>query len=79
MSLLPVGFAEVLEIVHVAAGGRVLSVFSLSLFGVVDLQQVSMVLHHVLALLETSGGKYRSPFSLYVLHLQEKFGNEYGL
>lgn len=67
---LPVGFAEVLEVVHVAAGGRVLGVLRLPLLGVVDLQQVAVVLHHVLALLEAPRGKHRSPFSLNVLDLQ---------
>lgn len=70
--IIPVCFAEVLEVVHVATSGRVLSVFSLPLFGITDLKQVSVVLYHILAFLETTSGKYRSPFSLYVLHLQKK-------
>lgn len=70
--IIPVSFAEVLEVVHVAAGGRVLSVFSLPLFGVSDLQQVSVVLHHILAFLETPSGKHCSALSLYVLHLQRR-------
>lgn len=69
--VLPVCFAEVLEVVHVAASGGVLSVFSLSLFGVSDVQQVSVVLHHVLAFLETPSSKYCSPFSLDMLHLRK--------
>lgn len=75
--IIPVCFAEVLEVVHVAAGGRVLSVFSLSLFGVSDLQQVSVVLHHVLAFLETPSGKYCSPFSFYMSHLQKGFSSRH--
>lgn len=69
--VIPVCFAEVLEVVHVAASGGVLSVFSLSLFGVSDVQQVSVVLHHVLAFLETPSSKYCSPFSFYMLHLRK--------
>lgn len=68
-----VSFAEELEVVHVAASGRVLSVFSLPLLGVGDLQQVSVVLHHVLAFLETPSGEHRSPLSFYVLHLHSFF------
>lgn len=64
-----VGFAEVLEVVHVAASGRVLSIFGLPLFGISDLQQVSVVLHYILALLETPSGKHCSSLSFYMLHL----------
>lgn len=69
---LPVGFAEVLEVVHVAASGWVLGVLRLPLLGVVDLQQVAVVLHHVLALLERSRGKHRSPFPLDMLDLRHR-------
>lgn len=69
-SIIPVGFAEVLEVVHVAASGRVLSIFGLPLFGISDLQQVSVVLHYILALLETPSGKHCSSLSFYMLHLQ---------
>lgn len=68
--ILPVGFAEVLEVVHVAAGRRVLSVFSFSLLGVSDLQQVSVILHHIIAFLEAPSSKHRPALSFYVLHLQ---------
>lgn len=71
----PVCFAEVLEVVHVAAGGRVLSVFGLPLFGVGDLQQVSVIFHHVLAFVETPGGEHCSPLSFYMLHLQRSMRN----
>lgn len=70
---LPVGFAEVLEVVHVAAGCWVLGVLRLPLLGVVDLQQVAVVLYHVLALLERSRGKHCSPFSLDMLDLRGRF------
>lgn len=70
---LPVGFAEVLEVVHVAACGWVLSVLCLPLLGVVELQQVAVVLYHVIALLERSRGKHRSSFSLNMLDLGGKF------
>lgn len=62
-------FAEVLEVVHVAASGRILSVFGLPLFSVGDLQQISVILHHVVALLETPSGKHGSPLSFDILHL----------
>lgn len=68
----PVFLAEVLEVVHVAAGGRVLSIFRLPLFGVGELQQVAVVLHHVLAFLETPSGKYCSALSFHMLDLQTK-------
>lgn len=68
----PVFLAEVLEVVHVAAGGRVLSIFRLPHFGVGELQQVAVVLHHVLAFLETPRGKYCSALSFHMLHLQTK-------
>lgn len=71
-SRLPVGFAEVLEVVHVAASGWVLGVLRLPLLGIVDLQQVAVVLHHVLTLLERSRGKHRSPFSLNMLDLRQR-------
>lgn len=68
---LPVCFAEVLEVVHVAAGGRVLSIFCFPLFGVSYLQQIAVVLHHILAFLETPSGKHCSPFCFYMLDLQK--------
>lgn len=68
----PVFLAEVLEVVHVAAGGRILSIFRLPLFGVGELQQVAVVLHHVLAFLETPSGKYCSALSFHVLYLQAR-------
>lgn len=68
--VVPVRLAEVLEVVHVAAGGGVLGVLGLPGFGVGDLQQVAVVLHHVLALLETARGEHRSALSFYVLHLE---------
>lgn len=46
---LPVGFAQVLKIVHVAAGGGVLCIQSLPLLGVRDLNEVPVVFHHKLA------------------------------
>lgn len=66
----PVFLAEVLEVVHVAAGGRVLSIFRLPLFGIGELQQVAVVLHHILAFPETASGKYCSALSFHMLHLQ---------
>lgn len=70
--IIPVCFAEVLEVVHVAAGGGVQGVLRLPLFGVGDLQQVSVVLHHILAFLETPSGKHPPPLSFYMLHLQNR-------
>lgn len=67
--ILPVCFAEVLEVVHVAAGGGILSVFSLPFLGVRDLQQVAVVLHDEITFLETAGGKHRPALSFYVLNL----------
>lgn len=67
---LPVRFAEVLKVVHVAAGGRVLSVLRLPLLSVGDLQQVAVVLHDVITFLETLSGKHRPPLSFYVLDLR---------
>lgn len=72
-----VGFAEVLEVVHVAAGVGVLRIFRLPAFGVCDLQQISMVLHHKLALSKTPSGNHRPPFSLHVLHLHSFFYSIY--
>lgn len=62
-------FAEVLEVVHVAASGRVLSIFGLPLFSVGDLQQISVILHHIVAFLETPSGEHCSPLSFYILYL----------
>lgn len=72
MLVVPVCFAEVLEVIHVAAGGRVLRVLGLSLLGVGDVQQVAVVLHHVLAFLEAAGGEDGPALPLDVLHLQEE-------
>ena len=60
----PVGFAQVLEIVHVAAGGGVLCVQSLPLLGVRDLDQVPMVLHHELAPGELLGSDHAPAFAI---------------
>lgn len=66
---LPVGFTLVLEVVHVTAGLRILSVLGLSLFRLSQLQKVSMVLHDKLSLFEALGSKYPSSFSFYVFDL----------
>ena len=65
----PVGFAVVLEVVHVAAGGGVLGVLGLPPLGVGDQQQVSVVLHHVLPLLEAPRGEHPPALLLDLLHL----------
>lgn len=55
---LPVGFAQILKIVHVAACGWVLGVQSLPLLGVGDLDEVPVVLDHKLAPGELLGGDH---------------------
>ena len=65
----PVSFAVVLEVVHVTAGGRVQSIFSLPFLSPFDIQQVSMVLHHKLSFGEAPGCKHSPSFSSYVSHL----------
>lgn len=67
---LPVCFAEVLEVVHVAACGGVLSVLVLPLLCVSDLQQVSVVFHNVITFQETARGEHGPPLSFYVLNLK---------
>lgn len=69
---LPVCFAEVLEVVHVAACGGILSVLGLPLLCVSDLQQVSVVFHHVITFLETTCGEHGPSLSFYVLNLKTR-------
>lgn len=60
----PVGFAQILKIVHVAAGGGVLRVQSLPLLGVGDLDEVPVVFHHKLAPGELLGGDHAPAFAI---------------
>lgn len=60
----PVGFAQILKIVHVAAGGGVLRVQSLPLLGVGDLDEVPVVLHHEFAPGELLGGDHAPAFAI---------------
>lgn len=57
---LPVSFAQILKIVHVAARGGVLCIQSLPLLGIGDLDEVPVVLDHELAPGELLGG-YHAP------------------
>ena len=59
-----VRFAQVLEIVHVAAGGRVLCLEGRPLLAEGDLDEVPLVLHHKLALGELLGGDHTSAFAI---------------
>lgn len=61
---LPVGFAQILKIVHVAARGGVLGVQSLPLLGVGDLDEVPVVFHHELTPGELLGGNDPPAFSI---------------
>lgn len=61
---LPVGFAQILEIVHVAAGGGVLRIQSLPLLGVSDLDEVAVVFHHKIAPGELLGGDHAPAFAI---------------
>lgn len=59
-----IGFAQILEIVHVAARGRVLCVQSLPLPGVSDLDEVSVVLYHKVSPGELLGGDHAPAFAI---------------
>lgn len=61
---LPVGFAQILKIVHVAARGGVLCVQSLPLLGVGDLDEVPVVFHHKLTPGELLGGDDAPAFAV---------------
>lgn len=61
---LPVGFAQILKIVHVAACGGVLCVQSLPLLGVGDLDEVPVVFHHKLTPGELLGGDDTPAFAV---------------
>lgn len=66
---LPVGFAQILKIVHVAARGGVLRVQSLPLLGVGDLDEVPVVFHHKLAPGELLGGNHAPAFAVNEVNL----------
>lgn len=65
----PVGFAQILKIVHVAARGGVLCVQSLPLLGVGDLNEVPVVFHHKLAPGELLGGYHAPAFAINQVNL----------
>lgn len=66
---LPVGFAEVLEIVHVAACGWVLSIHSLSFLGISDLNEIPMIFNHKFSSIKMFSSNYSSPFAINVINL----------
>lgn len=74
---LPVGFAEVLEIVHVAACGWVLSIHSLSFLGISDLDEIPMILNHKFSSIKMFSSNYSSPFAIDVINLLSWKGNTF--
>lgn len=64
-----VGFAEVLEVVHVAACGWVLSIHSLSFLGISDLDEIPMILNHKFSSIKMFSSNYSSPFAIDVINL----------
>lgn len=68
-SSLPVGFAEVLEIVHVAACGWVLSIHSLSFLGISDLNEIPMIFNHKFSPIKMFSSNYSSSFAIDVINL----------
>lgn len=67
----PVGFAQILKIVHVAACGGVLCIQSLPLLGIGDLNEVPMVFYHKVSPGELLGGNYTPAFSINEINLSE--------
>lgn len=67
----PVGFAQILKIVHVAACGGVLCIQSLPLLGISDLNEVPMVFYHKVSPRELLGGNYTPAFSINEINLSE--------
>lgn len=66
---LPVGFAEVLEIVHVAACGWVLSIHSLSFLGISDLNEIPVIFNHKFSSVKMFSSNDSSPFAIDVINL----------
>lgn len=66
---LPVGFAQILKIVHVAARGGVLCIQSLPLLGIGDLDEVPVVLYHKLAPGELLGGDHTPALAINEVNL----------
>lgn len=66
---LPVRFRLVLEVVHVTARFRILSILVLSYFSLGQVQQVTMVLNNKISLFESFESKHSSSFSFNVFDL----------
>lgn len=66
---LPVSFGLILEVVHVTACLRILSVLGLSDFSFSQVQQVSVILHDKISPFETTHSEYPSPLAVYVFDL----------
>lgn len=60
----PVGFAQILKIVHVAASGGVLCVQSLPLLGISDFNEVPMVFYHKVSPGELLGSDHTPAFAI---------------
>lgn len=68
-SSLPVRFAEVLKIVHIAACGWILSIHSLPLFSISDLYEISMIFNYKFSTIKMFSSNYSSPFAINVINL----------
>lgn len=60
----PVGFAQILKIIHVAARGGVLCVQSLPLLGIGDFNEVPVVFYHKVSPGELLGSNHTPAFAI---------------
>lgn len=68
----PVGFAQILKIVHVAARGGVLCIQSLPLLGIGDFNEVSMVFYYKVSPGESLGSNHTPAFAIDEINLSGK-------
>lgn len=66
---LPVRFAEVLKIVHIAARGWILSIHGFPLFSISDLYEIPMIFHYKFSSIKMFSSNYASPFAINVINL----------